>query len=90
MTALNPDSLEATEALAGLNPRETLPMIIDLWNQTPQEIQAALLVLAGTILATLVSARAAKANAKEERISEIRHLVSLVTDRAVAMGVLTS
>lgn len=65
-------------------------MIIDLWNQTPQEIQAALLVLTGTILATLISARAAKANAKEERITEIRHLVSLATDRAVAMGVLTS
>lgn len=65
-------------------------MIIDLWNQTPQEIQAALLVLTGTILATLISARAAKTNAKEERITEIRHLVSLVTDRAIAMGVLTS
>ncbi|PCC37430.1 hypothetical protein [Glutamicibacter sp. BW77] len=64
-------------------------MIIDLWNQTPQEIQAAFLVLTGTILATLISTRTAKANAKEERITEIRHLVSLATDRANAMGVLT-
>lgn len=64
-------------------------MIIDIWNQTPQEIQAALLVLAGTVLATLISARSAKANAKEERITEIRHLVSLVTVRANAMGALT-